>query len=306
MTRVPPTNTQGEVAIAWPIDTWPAKSSRSIRALRLATSKPLAVVGGIIVLAYLVIAGLADVIAPYAVDVVNPVGRLQGPSTQHIMGTDSLGRDTFSLVVHGARTSIYVGLGAVAISTAGALIIGVVTAYYGGWLDIMMQRLVDMWMSFPWLVIILTIAAIAGPGLITVTLLLGFAYTFPNSRVVRSATLTTKQNLYIDAARVIGANDLRIMVSHILPNIMAPVIILATLGLGNAILAEASLSFLGLGVTPPDVSWGTMLSGGSRQYFFRSPWLALWPGLALSLAIFGFNMLGDGLRDVLDPRLRGR
>jgi ABC-type dipeptide/oligopeptide/nickel transport system permease subunit len=184
--------------------------------------------------------------------------------------------------------------------------IGVTCAYYGGWLDALIQRLVDIWMSFPWLVIILTIAAIAGPGLTTVTLLLGLAFTFPNSRVVRSATLATKQSDYIDAARVLGASDLRVMARHLLPNIVAPVIILATLGLGNAILAEASLSFLGLGVIPPDVSWGTMLSGGGRQYFFQSPWLAVWPGLALSLTIFGFNMLGDGLRDVLDPRLRGR
>lgn len=282
------------------------RPSRARKAWRLAATKPLAVVGAVFIIANVFVAIFADVIAPYSVGEVNPLDRLQGPSLQHLMGTDSLGRDTFSLVVHGARSSVYVGLGAVAISTAGALVLGVITAWYGGWLDMLIQRLVDTWMSFPPLVIILTIAAVAGPGLMTVTLVLGFAYTFPNSRVVRSATLAAKQNVYIDSARVIGARDIRIMIFHILPNIMAPVIILATLGLGNAILAEASLSFLGLGVTPPDVSWGSMLSGGSRQYFLRSPWLAIWPGLALSLAIFGFNMLGDGLRDVLDPRLRGR
>ncbi|MBI5947253.1 MAG: ABC transporter permease [Chloroflexi bacterium] len=306
MTGMPASEAQGELLVPPRMDAGATRAGRLRRAIRPWTHKPLAVAGGAIVLAIVGVAVFADLIAPYAVDTVNPIDRLQGPSLRHLMGTDSLGRDSFSLVVHGARTSIYVGFGAVAISTAGALIIGVVGGYYGGWLDTVAQRLVDMWMSFPWLVIILTIAAIAGPGLTTVTLLLGFAYTFPNSRVVRAATLATKQNLYVDAAKVIGAGDVRIMLFHILPNITAPVIILATLGLGNAILAEASLSFLGLGVTPPDVSWGTMLSGGSRQYFFRSPWLAFWPGLALSLAVFGFNMLGDGLRDVLDPRLRSR
>jgi peptide/nickel transport system permease protein len=283
-----------------------AGPSRARKLLRLAARKPLAAVGGLLVLFVVLVAILAEVLAPYEVDEVNPIDRLQAPSREHLMGTDSLGRDTLSLVIYGARTSMYVGFGAVAISTLAALLIGVACAYYGGWLDALVQRLVDIWMSFPWLVIILTIAAIAGPGLTTVTLLLGLAFTFPNSRVVRSATLAAKQSDYIDAARVLGAIDLRVMARHLLPNIVAPVIILATLGLGNAILAEASLSFLGLGVIPPDVSWGTMLSGGGRQYFFQSPWLAVWPGLALSLTIFGFNMLGDGLRDVLDPRLRGR
>jgi peptide/nickel transport system permease protein len=247
----------------------------------------------------------APLLAPYGFDDQNITQRLQPSSADYPLGTDSLGRDVLSLIIYGARISMFVGLGAVLISVTAAVVIGTASGYFGGWLDTLLQRFVDAWMSFPWLVIVLTIAAILGSGLFNVILLLGLAFTFGNSRVVRSAVLSVKEHAYIEAARATGAGHGRIIRRHILPNIAAPVIVIATLGLGNAILAEASLSFLGLGVPPPDPSWGRMLSGSARTYMERAPWLAIFPGIALSLAVFGFNMFGDALRDLLDPRLRG-
>jgi len=161
-------------------------------------------------------------------------------------------------------------------------------------------------MAFPWLVILLTVMALVGPGLVNVIVVLGISIGISTSRIVRGATLGTRENLYVDAARALGAGHLRIMLRHLLPNIMAPLIILATLIFGNAILIEASLSFLGLGVPPPAPSWGGMLSGDARTYMFDAPWMALWPGVFITAAVFGFNTLGDALRDVLDPRLRGQ
>jgi peptide/nickel transport system permease protein len=272
---------------------------------RLIRSKPLGALGGVLVVLLVLTAVFAPLLAPYGFDDQNITKRLQPPSADYPLGTDSLGRDVRNLIIYGARISMFVGLGAVLISVTAAVVIGTASGYFGGWLDTLLQRFVDAWMSFPWLVIVLTIAAILGSGLINVILLLGLAFTFGNSRVVRSAVLSVKEHAYIEAARATGAGHGRIIRRHILPNIAAPVIVIATLGLGNAILAEASLSFLGLGVPPPDPSWGRMLSGSARTYMERAPWLAIFPGIALSLAVFGFNMFGDALRDLLDPRLRG-
>jgi peptide/nickel transport system permease protein len=274
------------------------------RWLRLARAKPLGTLGALIVVVLLFTAVFAPLLAPYGYNDQNVRVRLHGSSLQHLMGTDTLGRDVFSNIIYGARISMYVGLGSVAIATVAALLIGVLGGYFGGWSDTLLQRIVDAWMAFPYLVIVLTIAAVFGTSLLNVILLLGIGFTFGNSRVVRSAVLTVKAHAYVEAARATGAGHLRIMLRYILPNIVAPVIIVATLGLGTAILAEASLSFLGLGVPPPDPSWGRMLTGSARTYMERAPWLAIWPGVAISLAVFGINMLGDALRDVLDPRLR--
>jgi peptide/nickel transport system permease protein len=193
----------------------------------------------------------------------------------------------------------------VLIGTLLATVVGTVSGYFGGALDTLMQRAVDAWMAFPWLIVLLSIMSIVGPGIVNLTIALGVLVAAGTSRVIRSATLSVKEHTYIEAARAVGATHGRILWHYILPNIMAPIIITATVTLGFIILAESALSFLGFGVPPPYPSWGLMLNGSGRVFMLRAPWMAMWAGVAVSLAVFGFNMLGDALRDVLDPRLRG-
>jgi len=272
---------------------------------RFCRRKPLGAIGGIMVLAMLVMALGADWIAPYPYDEAIRDARLQAPSARHWMGTDNLSRDLWSRIVYGARISVTVGFGAVALAAVFAAAIGVTSAYFGGVYDLVVQRIVDGWMSFPALVIVLSLMAVLGPGMLNVILALAILGTATQSRVIRSATLVVKEQAFVEAARAAGAGHARIILVHLLPNVAATVIILATIGLGVAILAESALSFLGFGVPPPHPSWGGMLSGSGRTYMYQAPWIAVWPGVAISLAVFGFNMLGDALRDVLDPRLRG-
>jgi peptide/nickel transport system permease protein len=201
--------------------------------------------------------------------------------------------------------SVTVAFATIALGTLAATAIGVTSGYFGGVFDTAVQRIVDAWISFPFFVILLSVMAVLGPGLLNVILALSIVITAAGSRVIRGATLSAVQNAYVEAARAMGCGHLRILVRYIVPNIMATVIVLATIGLGGVILAEGGLSFLGFGVPPPYPSWGAMLSGSGRTYMYRAPWMAIWPGVAISLAVFGFNMLGDALRDVLDPRLRG-
>ena len=267
--------------------------------------KPLGAIGAIMVLAMLIMALGADWIAPYPYDEPLRDARLQPPSARHWMGTDNLSRDLWSRIVHGARVSITVGFGAVAMAAVLAAAIGVTSAYFGGAYDLIVQRIVDGWMSFPALVIVLSLMAVLGPGMLNVIVALAVLGTATQSRVIRSAALVVKEQAFVEAARAAGAGHARIILVHLLPNVAATVIILATIGLGVAILAESALSFLGFGVPPPHPSWGGMLSGSGRTYMYQAPWIAVWPGVAISLAVFGFNMLGDALRDVLDPRLRG-
>jgi peptide/nickel transport system permease protein len=271
--------------------------------LRLGRRKPLGAIGAVIILVLLVMAVFADQIAPYAYD--ESIARMKPPSMQFWMGTDNLGRDVWSRVVYGARISVTVGFATVALANLLAVVIGVSSAYIGKTYDILVQRVVDAWISFPALVIILSLLAVLGPGLLNLILALSLIGAAGASRVIRGATLSVMQNPYIEAARAIGAGHGRILLRYVLPNIMATIIILATIGLGTVILAESALSFLGFGVPPPYPSWGGMLSGSGRTFMYHAPWMALWPSVAISLAVFGFNMLGDALRDVLDPRLRG-
>ena len=279
---------------------------RVLRALaRFARRKPLGAVGGVIVVAMLVMAVFAERIAPYGYDETIRGARMKPPSAAHWLGTDNLSRDMWSRVVYGARVSIAVGFLTVALAVLVATAIGVSSAYFGGAWDLLVQRLVDAWLSFPYLIIILSVMAVLGPGLGNVVISLALLIAATNSRVIRSATLGVMQHTYVEAARAMGCTHARIILRHLLPNVTATVIILATIGLGAVILAESALSFLGFGVPPPHPSWGGMLSGSGRTYMFRAPWMAVWPGVAISLAVFGFNMLGDALRDVLDPRLRG-
>ena len=271
--------------------------------LRFAREKPLGTIGGVIILGLLVMAVFADRIAPYAYD--ESIARMKPPSARFWMGTDNLGRDIWSRVVYGARISITVGFATVALATLIATAIGISSAYVGGAYDIVVQRVVDAWMSFPGLVIVLSLMAALGPGLLNLILALSVLGAAGASRVIRGSTLSLMQNPYIEAARAIGAGHARVILCYVLPNVMATILILATIGLGTVILAEAGLSFLGFGIPPPYPSWGGMLSGSGRTFMYYAPWMALFPGVAISLAVFGFNMLGDALRDVLDPRLRG-
>jgi peptide/nickel transport system permease protein len=272
---------------------------------RLVKEKPLGAFGGLLVLVLMLCAIFAHWIAPYPFDETNVRQRLKPPGAQFYLGTDNLGRDVFSRIIYGARISVTVGFGAVTLSVLLATIMGVTSGYFGGKVDVFVQRIVDAAMAFPPLVILLSIMAVLGPGLLNVILVLGIVPSANRSRVIRSATLAAKENQYVEAARAVGASHLRIILCYILPNIMAPIIIVATNALGAVILVEATLSFLGFGVPPPYPSWGEMLSGSGRSYMYKAPWMAIWPGVAISLAVFGFNMLGDALRDLLDPRLRG-
>ncbi|MGH7323807.1 MAG: ABC transporter permease [Candidatus Rokuibacteriota bacterium] len=281
-------------------------TGRALQGLwRFVRRKPLGAIGGVLVVAMLVMAVFAERIAPFDYDETIRGARMKPPSTVHWLGTDNLGRDMWSRVVYGARVSVTVGFTTIALGIVLASLIGVSSGYFGGAYDIVVQRLVDAWMSFPYLVIILSVMAVLGPGMLNVILALSIIVAAINSRVIRGATLQVAANVYVEAARAMGCGHARIILRHILPNVAATIIIVATIGLGGVILAESALSFLGFGVPPPYPSWGAMLSGSGRTYMFRAPWMAIWPGLAISLAVFGFNMLGDALRDVLDPRLRG-
>src|SRR3989441_6080997 len=272
---------------------------------RFARRKPLGALGALIVVAMLVMAAFAERIAPYGYDDTIRGARMQPPSAAHWLGTDNLSRDMWSRIVYGARVSITVGFATIGLAVLLATAVGVSSGYFGGAYDLIIQRVVDAWLSFPYLVIVLSVMAVLGPGLLNVVLSLAVLIAAVNSRVIRGATISVAQSTYVEAARAVGCGHARIIVWHILPNVTATVIILATIGLGTAILAESALSFLGFGVPPPYPAWGAMLSGSGRTYMFRAPWMAIWPGVAISLAVFGFNMLGDALRDVLDPRLRG-
>jgi peptide/nickel transport system permease protein len=253
----------------------------------------------------LVMALFAEQIAPYAYDETIRGARMKPPSVAHWLGTDNLSRDMWSRIVYGARVSVTVGFATIALGMAVATAIGVSSAYFGGAYDLIIQRVVDAWLSFPYLIIILSVMAVLGPGRVNLIISVAIIAAATNSRVIRGAALSVMQNQFVEAARAIGCGHARIIVRHVLPNVIATIIILTTIGLGAVILAESALSFLGFGVPPPYPSWGAMLSGSGRTYMFRAPWMAIWPGVAISLAVFGFNMLGDALRDVLDPRLRG-
>jgi peptide/nickel transport system permease protein len=272
---------------------------------RLIKEKPLGAFGGVIVLGLLLCALLAPWIATHPYDQTNVRNRLKPPSAQFYFGTDNLGRDIFSRIIYGARVSVTVGFGAVSIGICLATMIGVGSGYFGGKADVLVQRLVDAQMAIPGLLLLLNIMAVLGPGLLNIILALGVVSAAGSSRIIRSAALSVKENQFVEAARAIGASHLRIIIYHILPNIMAPIIIITTVSLGFVILIESALSFLGFGVPPPYPSWGEMLSGSGRSYMQKAWWMATWPGVAISLAVFGFNMLGDALRDLLDPRLRG-
>jgi peptide/nickel transport system permease protein len=273
--------------------------------VRLIREKPLGLLGAFIVCALLGVAIFADVLAPYGYAQTNLLHRFRTSSAEHWLGTDQLGRDLLSRIIYGTRVSLTVSLGATALGIVLGTLVGVTSAFFGGRYDLGVQRVVDAWESIPNLLLLLTIISLVGPSLFNVLAVLGLSFGIQNSRIIRGAALSVKENAYIEAAQAFGGSSRRIMLSHMLPNVAAIIIVVATIGLGNLILVEAALSFLGFGVPPPHPTWGGMLSLQGLSYMYQAPWLAIWPGVVLSVAVFGFNMFGDALRDLLDPRLRG-
>jgi peptide/nickel transport system permease protein len=298
--------------IALPIDRQRERPAplRWLAALaKFARSKPLGFFGLVVVVALVLTAIFAPQLATHPPNQIDLRNRLEGPSREHWMGTDNTGRDVYSRLVYGARISIYVGFGAVALSTVFATLIGVISGYYGGWFDTAVQRFVDAWQAMPGLIILLTLLGIVRrmPDvnlLLAMVVAIGVLSIAGRSRVERSAVLAIRGMPFVDAARSLGATGPRILITYILPNIVPLILVSATTSLGGVILAEASLSFLGFGPAG-EPSWGQMLSVDGRQYMRAQPGLAIWPGLCIGLAVFSFNIFGDALRDVADPRLRG-
>jgi len=275
--------------------------------VRLVKEKPLGTVGAVIVLILLIVGICAPLLAPYGYAdgfSVTRAVRLAPMSADHWLGADQLGRDVLSRIIWGAQISMFVGLGVSTLSTVISALIGLISGYLGGKTDLVIQRIVDAWMCFPGIFIMITLMALVGPGIPQVIIVLGVLYGITGSRTVRSAVIGIKGNVYLEAARAIGAPTRTILFRHVLPNIMAPLIIVFTSRMGAAILAEASISFLGYGIPEPFPSWGGMINQG-RRYFSDALHLAIWPGVALSIVVWGINMFGDAIRDLLDPRLRG-
>jgi len=267
-------------------------------------TKPLGAIGAFIILAMLFVAVFARVLAPYdpyTADYAQQFGR---PSAEHWLGTDEFGRDVMSRLMYGARIALFVGFAA---SFAGCSIgagLGVVSAYAGGKTDLLLERLMDILLAFPQLILALAIASILGPAVPNVVIAVAIPIIPRAARVVRATALSVKENVYVEAVHALGASRRRVVLQHIIPNVMAPYIIMLTAQLGSAILAEAALSYLGLGAAEPTPSWGLMLSGSAPSYAEKAPWIAMFPGIAISLGVFGFNLFGDSLRDALDPKLR--
>lgn len=284
----------------------PERSRALVFFTRLVREKPLGTIGLAIIVLMCLMAIFADLIAPYEFQEQDLTAARLSYSWDHLLGTDQLGRDLFSRIVYGARVSLQVGIYSVLITLVGATILGILTGYYSGtWVDNLIQRIVDGFMTIPYLVFLLFVMSILGPGLMNIVIALSIEGVLINSRIIRAQVLSTKENTYMDAGRAIGSSTPRLMMLYILPNIMAPIIIIGTVSLGIFILAEASISYLGFGIPPPFPTWGGMLTRSGLDQFYVAPHLAIWPGFALSLAVFGFNMFGDALRDLLDPRLRG-
>jgi peptide/nickel transport system permease protein len=273
--------------------------------VRLVKEKPLGTVGGAIVLLLLITGIFADQLAPYGYNEAFLLDSLTPPSNKYWLGTDDLGRDLLSRVIYGARISMIVGVCCSVFSTVISALIGIVSGYLGGKFDLGIQRIVDAWMAFPGLILLMSFMALVGTGLTQIIIILSIGYGVSGSRIVRSAVIGIKENVYVRAAQTVGCSFSRILLRHILPNVMAPIIILVTVRMADVILTEAALSFLGFGIPPPMPSWGGMLSGQGRSYMLAAPWMVIWPGLALSIAVYGINMFGDALRDLLDPRQRG-
>jgi peptide/nickel transport system permease protein len=279
-------------------------SNRRQAAMFLARHYPLGAAGAAILIVFVLTAIFADGISPFDPTSTNPAISLARPSIAHWLGADFMGRDMFSRIVGGSRISLAVGLGSISLGCLVGVPIGLLSGYFGGWLDLTIQRLIDMMQSLPLLVTALVMAAALGPSLRNTIIAIAIPLVPSIARIVRSNTLALKEMPFVEAACAIGLSETWIAIRHVLPNTLAPLIVLVTAQFGSAILVEASLSFLGLGVPEPFPSWGRMLSESAAEYMRAAPWLVIFPGLAISLVVFGANLLGDALRDMLDPRLR--
>jgi peptide/nickel transport system permease protein len=272
---------------------------------RLFREKPLGAAGAVVFVLFLFCGAFADVLAPYGMNQISPINRLKPPSFQFPFGTDNLGRDMLSRCLYGAQLSVIIGFCAAGIATVISVVLGIVSGYLGGKFDLVLQRFVDAWMSFPDLIILIVVVSVVGPGMPQIIVTLGLLLGIAGSRIIRGAVVSVRENMYVHAAQSTGASTFRILWRHILPNVMAPVIVLFTTRVGTVILAESGLAFLGLGVPPPSPTWGGLLSGSGRTFMLQGPWLALAPGLCLTVVVYATNMFGDALRDLLDPRMRG-
>ena len=270
----------------------------------IARRYPLGAFGGFIILSFVLTALFANWLMPYDPTATNARQSLAVPGALHWLGADFMGRDILSRIIGGARISLAVGLGATALGLTVGVPIGLASGYFGGWIDLIVQRFIDIMQSLPLLVTALVMAASLGPSLRNTIIAIAIPLVPSIARIVRSNTLALKEMPFVEAARAIGISEIWIAVRHVLPNTLAPLIVLATAQFGSAILVEASLSFLGLGVPEPYPSWGRMLSESAAEYMRTAPWLVIFPGVAISLIVFGANLLGDALRDMLDPRLR--
>jgi peptide/nickel transport system permease protein len=266
--------------------------------------RPLGAIGAAVVVLMIAVAALAGVLAPYDPVAVDFGAMLSKPSSQHWLGTDAFGRDVMSRLIYGSRTALFVGFGAAFVGATAGAVLGVGSAYFGGRTDLYIQRLMDIFLSFPLIILALAIVAILGNALHNLIMAITIPMIPRCALVIRSSALSIREMPYVDAARAAGFGHTRIILRHMLPNVMAPYLILLTAFLGQAILLESSLSFLGLGVQEPTAAWGLMLRGAAVEFAEAAPWMAIFPGLAISLSVFAFNLFGDSLRDALDPKLR--
>ncbi|NQV99584.1 MAG: ABC transporter permease [Rhodospirillales bacterium] len=284
-----------------------ANKSRFLDVVMIMLRKqPLASFGAAIVLAMIFMAVFADVITTIDPEANDLEFMLTAPGDQFFLGTDQFGRDLLTRIIYGARTALFVGFTCAIVGSTLGLVLGVASAYFGGLFDLIIQRVVDVIMAFPLIILALAVVATLGPGVENVIIAITIPFVPQCARVVRSNALAIREIPYVDAARALGFSHMRIIMRHMVPNVMAPFLIMLTSFLGQAILLEASLSYLGLGVQEPTAAWGLMLQGGAEEYAESAPWVAIWPGVAISLAVFGFNLFGDGVRDTLDPKLRSQ
>ncbi len=292
-------------AITVAIDLPPARHPVRHFFSRLFREKPVGAAAALVFLLFVFCGVFADSLAPYGFNEISMLERLKAPSWKHPFGTDNLGRDLFSRCLYGAQLSVIIGLSAAALATTISVLIGLLSGYLGGKVDMVVQRIVDAYMSFPELVILIAVVSVVGPGMLQIICILSLVLGIGGSRIIRSAVVSARENMYVHAAQSIGSSTSRVLWRHLLPNIMPPIIVLFTTRVGAVILIESGLSFLGLGVPPPAPTWGGLLSGSGRTYMFQGPWLALAPGLCLTAVVYATNVFGDALRDLLDPRMRG-
>ena len=265
---------------------------------------PLGAIGGVIMILFIATALFADQITSFDPTSTNPRVSLAPPGEEHILGADFMGRDVFARIVYGSRISLAVAIGATALGCLIGVSIGLLSGFFGGWIDLLVQRLIDIMQALPLLVMALIMAASLGPSLTNTIIAIAIPLVPNVARIIRSNTLALREMPFVEAARAVGMSEARIAVQHVLPNTLAPLIVLGTAQFGSAILVESALAFLGLGVPEPHPSWGRMLSESAAEYVRTAPWLVIFPGVAISMVVFGTNLLGDAIRDILDPRQR--